>query len=135
MENTKEIRLSKAITAIVDGQSYSLTAGRQRVPANVADHWFVKAHATDAGSDDTMEDMRDAQIVELSTQNGQLRQALELAEKNAGEAQSFATRYAALEAERDALTVERDDLLKKSNDLEAAAAADTKSAQAEAKRK
>lgn len=135
----KDIRLVKAVTANVNGKTYELPAGRQRVPAEVADHWFVKAH-TDNDSTDETGDTRDMQILELSTQNGQLREQLQRAEdaartalNNEGKVEDLSAQLQGVTAERDRLAQERNDLAKKVADLQAtidlsAAPGETKSA-------
>lgn len=117
--NTKEIRLVKPITANVNGQTFSLPAGRQIVQADVADHWFVKAHTDNDGRDEVEGDTRDLQIIELSTQNGQLRDALSRMEESARASSGNERKVGELDAQLQAMTAERDDLLKKNADLQA----------------
>lgn len=123
-EKEVEIRLTQAITANVDGTTHSLPAGRQRVPQSVADNWFVKAYTDNDGKDE-QPDTRDAQIIELSTQNGQLRDALhrtEIAARNSLDNErvlaELDARLRAMTEERDNMAAERDELAKKVTDLQ-----------------
>lgn len=140
-----EIRLVKAITANVNGQTHSLPAGRQRVPKSIADNWFVQSHTDNDGQDEPI-DMRDAQILELSTQNGQLRDELQRSEEarraalqNEDRVASLGTELQAMTAERDSVVAERDDLAKRVADLEStialSAPGDTKPADTKSKQK
>lgn len=106
----KDIRLVRDATVIVKGVAHELHAGWQKVEQEVADHWMVKA-LTDNNDDSNNVDTRDAQILELSGQLGQMKEDLAAATASAANAAATEQKVADLTMQLASVKQDRDNAL------------------------